>query len=162
MSQIRALWEIWWFNADRSLRVGERTVFRFCGLEDGLRPGYDLRFEDTLVCEEDAEDDYRRATVEAIGHPEFGAIEEVDTTKFGEYTFRFRDGRWVTIDTEEAQGVVLAASPDFAIDKSDPQWGTFRGEWDYYPDWDLDVVLADVVASDYGEMKARLDELKTP
>lgn len=153
---MRALWRIWWYNTDRSLEIGERSVFRFCGPEVALKPGYDLCFEDELVCEEDAEDDFRRATVEAIEHPAFGALDEVDTRTFGEYTFRFADGRWATIDTEQAQGVVLAASPDFAIDTSGPGWGVFRGAWDQYADWDLDVVLADVVESSYGELQAQL------
>jgi hypothetical protein len=160
MKQLRALWEITWYNTDRSLKVGERSVFRFCGPEVGLRPDYDLWFETNDICGEDAVDDFRRATVESIEHPKFGALDEVDTSKTFSYTFRFRDGRWVTIDVEQSQGVVEAASPDFAIDRSDPGWSRYQGHaktWDRYPDWDLEVVLSDVVVSSFDEMLAEDD-----
>jgi hypothetical protein len=160
MKRFRALWEINWYNSDRSLKVGERSVFRFCGPDVGLRPDCDLRFETNEICGEDAVDDFRRATVESIEHPEFGALDEVDTSVTFSYTFRFRDGRWVTFDVEQSQGVVEAASPDFAIDRSGPGWSRYEGRvktWDRYADWDLEVVLSDVVVSSFDEMLAEDD-----
>lgn len=154
---MRALWEIHWYNTDSSLRVGERTVFQFCGPDVEPKPGYDLCFEDAVAPEEDVGDEYRLATVAAIEHRKFGALDEVDTSRFGEYTFRFSDGRWVTIDTEQAHGVVLAASPDFTIDRSDPDWTTFMERWDHHNGWDLDVILSDVVVSSAEAMQALLD-----
>jgi hypothetical protein len=160
MERIRALWEIQWYNSDRSLKVGERSVFRFRGPDFTLRPDYDLWFETNEIAEEDAVDDFRRATVESIEHPKFGALDEVDTSQMFSYTFRFRDGRWVTFDVEQSQGVVEAASPDFAIDRSDPGWSRYDGRtktWDQYADWNLEVVLADVVVSSFTEMLAEYD-----
>jgi hypothetical protein len=38
------------------------------------------------------------------GHHHFGAVAEVDTSAFGQYTFTLADGRWVTIEAEEDLG----------------------------------------------------------
>ncbi|WP_205328202.1 hypothetical protein [Glycomyces sp. YM15] len=154
--RVRALWEIIWYNSDWPLKVGERDVFPFLRGDAGRKPGYDLCFGHDLMCD----NDYRWATVEAVEHPKFGAIDEVDTGEFGEYTFRFRDGRWVAIDTEQSHGVVLASSPDFTIDKSDPDWDTYMGSWDRHSGWDLDVTLTDLVVSNHAEMRAHLDALR--
>ena len=98
--------------------------------------GYDLLFANSVG----SAWDYRSATVESIEHATFGPLDEVETLDFGRYTFRFHDGRWVTIEVEQGPGIVNAASPDFPVDVCDPAWARSSG-------WALDVVLADVVES---------------
>lgn len=142
--RIRALWAVGWYNQDWSLKVGERGTFPFFGPDARLKPGYDLQFEYDL----DPDDDYRRATVEAIEHPELGTLDEVDTRAFGQYTYRFRDGRWAVVEAEQGIGVVLSASPDFRIDESVP--GRDRCQR-----WDLDVVLSDLAVSSYDVARSR-------
>jgi hypothetical protein len=143
MNRIRALWAPSWHNQDWPLKVGERGTFPFFGPDAQLAPGYDLRFEYDL----DPDDDYRRATVEAIEHPQFGALAEVDTRAFGQYTFLLRDGRWAVVEAEQGVGVVLSASPDFPIGESAP--GRDRRQR-----WDLDVVLSDLAVSSHDEARS--------
>lgn len=153
MNQVRVLWEINWYNLDCSLKVGERAVFSFAEPDVRHRPRYDLQFRYSI--EMDPEDDYHWATVESIEHPRFGTLDEVDTTLNYVYTFRFRDGRWITVDVEQGQGTVRAASPDFVIDRDDPDWSSCQigdKRRDCYYEWDLDVVLADLAVSDYDEL----------
>jgi hypothetical protein len=154
MHRTRALWEINWYNLDSPLKVGERSVFSFAAPE---RPesGHDLQFRCTI--EMDPEGEYHWATVESIEHPEFGALDEVDTNTAFAYTFRFRDGRWATVEVEQGQGIVRRASPDFAIDRSGPDWESRQiggKRWDCYFKWDLNVVLSDLTESSFDELRA--------
>ncbi|MEU5725067.1 hypothetical protein ABZ783_25055 [Micromonospora sp. NPDC047738] len=146
-----AWWDPGWYNLDQSLRVGRRDTFAFfwpgdMAVDDPrigfdrhphrlllTKPGYDLVFANSVG----RAWDYRSATVESIEHARFGPLDAVDTTSFGQYTFRLHDGRSVTIEAEETPGAVNAASPDFPVDVCDPAWAGNSG-------WALVVVLADV------------------
>ncbi|GAA3738258.1 hypothetical protein GCM10022225_21520 [Plantactinospora mayteni] len=130
-----ALWDPGWYDLDQPLKVGRQDRFAF---HHGIvSPGYDLVFANGLGTNWD----YRSATVETIEHPEFGLLDEVDTTTgFGEYTFRLQDGRWVTVEAEESPGAVNAASPDFPVDAS--RAGS--------SDWALVVVLSGVTNANRG------------
>ena len=148
---LRAWWDPLWYNADESLKVGQRDTFAFFWSGDltiddvrvGFdphperlfltKPGFDLVFANRPG----SAWDYRSATVESIEHAAFGRLDEVDTTTFGEYTFLLHDGRWVTIEAEQGPGGVNAASPDFPIAVCEPAWAQNSG-------WALVVMLADV------------------
>jgi hypothetical protein len=148
---LRAWWDPRWYNLDQSLRVGRRDTFAFFWSGDltvddprvGFdphperlfltKPDYDLVFANTVG----SAWDYRSATVESIEHAGFGPLDEVDTMSFGQYSFRFHNGRWVTIEAEQGLGEVNAASPDFPVDVCDPAWAGNSG-------WALVVMLADV------------------
>ncbi|MGX7669595.1 hypothetical protein [Plantactinospora sp. DSM 117369] len=132
-----ALWDPGWYNLDQSLKVGRQDRFAFC--HGVVSPGYDLVFANGLGTNWD----YRSATVELIEHPEFGLLDEVDTTAFGQYTFRLQDGRWITIEAEEGPGAVNAASPDFPVDAADPNRGGSS-------DWTLVVALSGVTNANRG------------
>jgi hypothetical protein len=134
-----ALWDPGWYNLDQSLKVGRRDRFAF-GYH--LEPtSYDLIFANDLGTLWN----YQRATVEVIEHAEFGLLDEVDTTAFGQYTFRLQDGRWVTIEAEQELGSVNAASADFPIDACDRVWASKWG-------WALVVLLSGVTSAnrDFG------------
>jgi hypothetical protein len=133
---LSAWWNPGWYNTDQSLKVGQRETFWFYG-SDLARPGYDLHF----VNHGGFGWDYREATVESIEHARFGSVHEVDTRPFGQYTFRFTDGRWITIEAEEDPGTVNAASPGFPVDACDPEWANNSG-------WALVAVLSDVVEAE--------------
>lgn len=130
---LRAWWDPGWYNLDQPLKVGRRDTFAFFRSQHVTKPGYDVVIANTMG----SDWDYRSATVEAIEHARFGPLDEVDTTQFGQYTFRFHDGRWVTIEAEEGPGCVNAASPDFPADVCDRAWADNSG-------WALTVVLSDV------------------
>jgi hypothetical protein len=129
-------WDPGWYNLDQPLKAGRRDTFAFLRAGRGARPGYDLVFANTVGGDWD---DYT-ATVVSIEHAGFGALDEVDTVRFGEYTFRFRDGRWVSIEAEQGPGHVNAASPGFPVGSCDPAWADTSG-------WALTVTLADVAAT---------------
>ncbi|AVT29979.1 hypothetical protein C6361_11290 [Plantactinospora sp. BC1] len=135
-----ALWEPAWYNLDQSLKVGRQDRFAF--YHGSVLPGYDLVFANDLGTNWD----YRSATVELIEHPEFGLLDEVDATEFGQYTFRLQDGRWIIIEAEEGPGKVNAASPDFPVDVSDP------GRADNL-DWTLVAVLSGVRNANQGRSR---------
>jgi hypothetical protein len=130
---LRAWWDPGWYNLDQPLQVGRRDSFAFFRRELLTKPGYDLVFANTVG----SDWEYRSATVESIHHLRFGALTGVDTTRFGQYTFRLHDGRWVTIEAEEGPGRVNAASPDFPVGVCDRAWAESSG-------WALAVVLSDV------------------
>jgi hypothetical protein len=148
---LRAWWDPGWYNLDQSLKVGRRDTFAFywgarvsaddprIGFDPHPErlfltlPGYDLVFANSVG----RAWDYRSAIVESIEHARFGPIDEVDTVSFGQYTFRFHDGRWVTIETEQGLGSVNGASEDFPANACDPAWPRNSG-------WALVVVLAEV------------------
>jgi hypothetical protein len=144
MMQFRARWEPDWFNHDWSLRTGWRSVFGFHRPHLLTMPGYDLVFYNTM-CEDC---DYRWATVESIEHADYGALIEVDTWPFGQYTFTFADGRWATIEAEEGPGIVNAASADLAEALARPGAGGYEG-------WSLDVTLSDLAPADPDEQFER-------
>jgi hypothetical protein len=132
---VRAWWDPGWYNLDQSLKVGRRATFGFLRAappsdhdvvlaNDLGTPGYDW--------------DYWSATVESIDHHRFGAVVELDARPFGQYTFTFDDGRWVTIEAEEGPGHINDASPGFPVDDCDPAWASNSG-------WALTVVFSDVV-----------------
>jgi hypothetical protein len=132
-AMLRAWWDPGWYNLDQSLQAGRRDKLAFFRRELLTQPGYDLVFANTVG----SDWEYRSATVESIEHARFGILNEVDTTRFGQYTFRFRDGQWVNIEGEEGPGRVNAASPDFPVDACNPAWAGNSG-------WSLAVVLSDV------------------
>ncbi|MFI1996966.1 hypothetical protein [Actinoplanes sp. NPDC020271] len=73
--------------------------------------------------------------MESIEHEYFGAVVEVDTRPFGQYTFTLADGQWVTIEAEEGLGTVNGASPGFPVADCDPAWAHDDG-------WALVVTLS--------------------
>jgi hypothetical protein len=144
---LKAWWDPGWYNLDQPLKVGQRDTYAFF-LGEGMavegfdphperlyrtKPGYDLVFANTVG----SAWDYRSAIVESIEHDAFGPLDAVETLDFGQYTFRFHDGRWVTIEAEQGPGSVNAASSGFPSDACDPAWANTSG-------WALTVVLADV------------------
>jgi hypothetical protein len=131
---VRARWDPGWYTRDQSLEVGRRARFAFYPPEPG--GGGELVFGNTVG----REWDMWEATVEAIEHARLGALHEVDASGFGEYTFRFADGRWVTIEAEQDLGRVNGASPDFPVDRVDRGWADAGG-------WALDVTLAGVAST---------------
>jgi hypothetical protein len=130
---MRGLWDPGWYNLDQPLKVGRRDTFAFLRRDRSARAGYDLVFANTVG----GGWDYRDATVEAIEHARFGPLDEVETVRFAEYTFRFHDGRWVTVEAEESVGRVNAASEGFPADECDPAWA-------YNSGWALVVTLTGV------------------
>ncbi|HEX2144556.1 MAG TPA: hypothetical protein VHG10_08610, partial [Glycomyces sp.] len=72
-----------------------------------------------------------------IEHARFGQLTEVDTGKFSDYTFRFQDGQWATIESEQELGRLNASSPGLLVNGHDPGNAGADG-------WDLTVTLADV------------------
>jgi hypothetical protein len=136
---VRALWDPGWYNLDQSLITGGRDTFVFLPDASEQHPGYDLVFANTVGVDVDWA--YREATVSAIEHARWGAVQEVDASRFGEYTFRFVGGRWVTIEAEEGPGSVNAASPDFPVGECDREWATTSG-------WALAVTLVDVTKAE--------------
>lgn len=132
-TQLSAVWKPGWYNLDHSLAVGRRDAFAFPLPGPGAE--HELVFVNTVGTY--SEWTYWVATVVAIEHARFGPVDEVDTRPFGQYTFRFTDGRWVTIEAEEGPGHVNAASPDFPVDDCDKEWAHTGG-------WALQVTLADV------------------
>ncbi|GIF63304.1 hypothetical protein Ais01nite_13390 [Asanoa ishikariensis] len=148
---LRAWWDPQWYNCDAHLRVGDRDTFAFYWDEDvavddarigfdphperlfRTRPGFDLVFANSVG----RAWHYQRATVESIEHATFGPLNEVDTAGFGEYHFRFHDGRWVTLEAEQGPGAVNGTSEGFPVEAIDPDWIHTSG-------WALVVVLADV------------------
>ncbi|MBM2618412.1 hypothetical protein JIG36_22895 [Actinoplanes sp. LDG1-06] len=132
---VRARWSPGWYNLDQSLKVGDRGTFAF--LRDLPPPGYDVMLANS-VGTPTHHWNYWLATVESVHHSHFGALTEVDTRPFGQYTFTLTDGRWVTIEAEEGPGHVNAASPGFPRADCDPAWADTDG-------WALDVILTDVV-----------------
>jgi hypothetical protein len=73
-----------------------------------------------------------------VGQPVSDRGVEVDARPFGQYTFTFGDGRWVTIEAEEDPGHVNDASRGFPVGDCDPAWAGRA-------DWALTVVFSDVV-----------------
>ena len=130
-----ARWDPGWYNLDQSLKAGHRGLFAFFRPE-GAKPGHDLTFANAVGTDWD----YRTATVVSIEHARFGPVEEVDTTSFGQYTFRFTDGCWVTVEAEEAPGAINAASPGFPADACDRAGAETSG-------WALSVTLTDVATT---------------
>jgi hypothetical protein len=135
---LRAWWDPGWYNLDQSLKVGQHDTFAFCWPSTIAKPGYDLVFANSTGIDWD----YRSATVESVEHARFGSLDEVDTTRFGQYTFRFHDGRWVTIEAEQDLGLVNHASPDFPVEACDRAWADTSG-------WALAVVLSDVTRTSW-------------
>ncbi len=130
-----AWWDPGWYNLDQPVKAGQRSLFAFYRPERA-KPGHDLVFANNVGTDWI----YRTATVVSIEHARFGPVDEVDTRPFGQYTFRFADGGWVTIETEEALGAVDAASPGFPVDDCDRAWAGTSG-------WALTVTLTDVVTA---------------
>jgi len=126
----RALWDPGWYNLDQSLKVGQRAELTFLDEDLAADRGYDLVFANTVG----GRWHHRWATVEGIEHAWFGAVDEVDTSEFGQYTFRFADGRWVAIEAEQEPGGVNAASTGFPVDECDRAWADTSG-------WALAVTL---------------------
>lgn len=126
-----ASWKTGWYNLDQSMTVGRRDAFAFSLPGPGAGPEHDLTFATWSPWE------YWVATVVSIEHARFGSVLDVDTAPFGQYTFRFADGTWVTVEAEERLANVNAASPDFPVDECDVAWAHTGG-------WDLHVTLADV------------------
>lgn len=127
---VRALWNPGWYNLDTWLKVGREAVHPF---STEVPQGLDVAFHNGLG----HAFYYGSATVEAIEHAHFGAVAEVDTRPFGQYTFTFGDGRWVTIEAEESLGNVNRASPGFPVGECDPGWAENDG-------WALVVTLSDI------------------
>jgi hypothetical protein len=142
--RLRAWWDPGWYNLDQSLKLGERARFAFVPGKALPSSGFDLVFAHTLG----GGRELRSATVDDIEHARFGRVEEVDTSQFGQYTFRFVAGWWVTIETEEAVGHLNAVS-------SDPPVTHFDREWAYTSGWALAVTLSDVDEPSY-EDRSRL------
>ena len=128
--KLRAWWDPGWYNLDQPLKVGRRDTFAFFSRHLPVRSGYDLVFANAVG----GDWNYLSATVQAIEHERFGRLDAVDTLHFGEYTFRFHDGRWVTIEAEQDPGHVNSASPEFPQDICDPAWAHDSG-------WALAVTL---------------------
>ena len=132
---LSAWWDPGWYNLDQPLKAGQRGLFAFFRTAQA-KPGYDLSFANTLGTDWD----YRTATVVSIEHARFGPVDEVDTKPFGEYTFRFADGRWVTVEAEEAPGAVNAASPGFPTADCTRDWAETSG-------WALSATLTNVATT---------------
>jgi hypothetical protein len=130
---LRACWDPGWYNLDQPLKVGRRDTLAFVRRYLSAKPEYDLVFANTVG----SDWDYRSATVKSIEHARFGPLDEIDTTAFGQYSFRFPDGQWVTIEAEQSLGLVTAASPGFPVDACNPAWAHNSG-------WALVVMLVDV------------------
>lgn len=130
---LSASWKPEWYNLDQSMAVGRRHPFAFAP------PGLEAVAEQELVFAATTQppSTFWVATVVAIEHARFGPVDEVDTRPFGEYLFRFGDGRWVAIETEEGLGRVNSASPDFPAGECDEEWAYTGG-------WALHVTLTDV------------------
>ncbi|MBD7918775.1 hypothetical protein H9657_10880 [Cellulomonas sp. Sa3CUA2] len=126
-----ASWKPGWYNLDQTLVVGRSSAFAFSLPGPQAGPGHELAFATS------GEWKYWKATVVAVENARFGPVREVDTMRFGMYTFRFEDGRWVTIETEQWIGALLDASPGFPVDDFDEEWANTGG-------WDLRVTLTDV------------------
>lgn len=131
---LTAWWAPNWYNLDASLKVGARATYGFKRAADSPEPGYDLTFSDASL----ENWDYRTVTVESIEHATFGSVSEIDARAFGQYTFRFTDGRWVKIEAEQGVGDVNAASDGFPVEACERVWATTSG-------WALVVTLSDVV-----------------
>ncbi|GAB3644975.1 hypothetical protein GCM10028833_03200 [Glycomyces tarimensis] len=133
---LRAWWDPGWYALDQPLKVGRHDTFAFYRRGLPARPGYDRVFANNVG----SAWDYRSATVVSIEHARFGPLDEVDTAQFGQYTFRFSDGRWVTVEAEERLGDVEAASADFPVDVCERAWAEHSG-------WALAVALADITTA---------------
>ncbi|NUT36526.1 MAG: hypothetical protein HOV79_26020 [Hamadaea sp.] len=156
---VRAWWSPGWYNLDKPLKAGERDIYGFYRSGDPAghgplpvfdphpekvfrtKPGFDLLFANSTG----RAWDYRYVTIETIEHARFGPVDEVDTRSFGQYTFRFADGRWVTIEAEQGPGNVNAASPDFPVGDCDPAWADEEG-------WALVVTLSDIVQASHEDL----------
>lgn len=143
-TRLRAWWDPGWYNLDQSLTLGRRDRFAFVPGKALPDNGFDLVFAGTLGTDWE----YRSATVEAIEHARFGPVEAVDTTQFGQYTFRFAAGWWVTIEAEQDPGHVNAISPDPPVADIDREWAHTSG-------WALAVTLSDVDEPSHEEHRGR-------
>lgn len=132
---VRGWWDPGWYNLDQSVKVGQRDTFAF--LRAAPPPGYDVVLANDVGTPGYTWDHWS-ATVESMEHHHFGVVVEVDARPFGQYTFTFGDGRWVTIEAEEGPGHVNDASRDFPVGDCDPAWAGNAG-------WALTVVFSDVV-----------------
>ncbi|MEV4517712.1 hypothetical protein AB0K00_53235 [Dactylosporangium sp. NPDC049525] len=131
--KVRARWNPGWYNLDQSLKVGNRATFGFSRAKPPA--DYDVVLAHDMGAPRCDWNSWS-ATVESIEHDRLGVVAEVDTRPFGQYTFTFGDGRWVTIEAEESPGHVDDASPGFPIDDCDPAWAGNSG-------WALTVVFSD-------------------
>lgn len=135
---IRARWAPGWYNLDASLKVGRQSTFAFSRLAPR---GFDAGFLNGMLRPDSFY--YASAVVEAIEHGRFGALTEVDTRPFGQYTFTRADGGWVTIEAEENLGHVNASSPGFPVTDCDPAWAD-----DDNDGWALTVVLSGFIRTE--------------
>lgn len=126
-----ASWQPRWYNLDQTLLVGRPSAFAFSLPGPAAGPERELTFAYR------PESTHWRATVVSIENARFGPVREVITTSFGEYTFRFEDGRWAVIEAEEWLCALNSASPDFPVEEYEEGWGQMGG-------WDMRVTLTDV------------------
>lgn len=95
--KIDCLYELFWYELDQSIQVGQQSEFYF------LKNSKPLKFLNGLY--EPDEGVLHKCVIQSIRHPDFGSISEINTSGL-DYSIRLRNGTKFSVEAEENPGHV--------------------------------------------------------